>query len=145
MLLSPTLGDFVPQTPVRPRFSHQQRRHHRSDSSSSSFTTTSSTPSRPSTPVTPTSQRNGHEGSRGHARSKSRDTSAGEEEKEETGTPKATLSTGRRTSTSCLIGAEDEDEEVEETRTGEEKREMLQKLMGNVEALEERFRAMGLS
>lgn len=40
---------------------------------------------------------------------------------------------------------QDDDDSDGETRTGPEKRELLQKLMGNFEALEERFEAMGLS
>jgi hypothetical protein len=163
MLLSPTLSDFIPQTPVRPRFSH---RHHRSSSSSSSFTT-------PSTPSTPTSQRSGHE------RPKSRRSSD-----EEDGTPRATTRLDFAPSTllqSAKVGRpgrppsishtpvrptsqsrsprppsrsrlskeeeedQDDDDSDDETRTGSEKRELLQKLMGNFEALEERFEAMGLS
>ncbi|ORY80762.1 cell division control protein 14, SIN component-domain-containing protein [Leucosporidium creatinivorum] len=155
-LLASAAGDFIPQTPVRPR-------HHRSQSSLLSTPSRHGSPTRPprSTPSTPQlgsvlleAEQGDEDGTPRAARSAdlfgaSSSTPRSAPTNEER-TPRRSTSHPRARSRSGgpapveEQGREESRRAGRTTRTEKEKKELLRRVMPNVDALEERFRAMGL-
>ncbi|ORY80764.1 hypothetical protein BCR35DRAFT_304345, partial [Leucosporidium creatinivorum] len=155
-LLASAAGDFIPQKPVRPR-------HHRSQSSLLSTPSRHGLPTRPprSTPSTPQlgsvlleAEQGDEDGTPRAARSAdlfgaSSSTPRSAPTNEER-TPRRSTSHPRARSRSGgpapveEQGREESRRAGRTTRTEKEKKELLRRVMPNVDALEERFRAMGL-